>query len=65
MLLCVCLQVSLPLVAAFGKDSESGRWLVVFLLEKVILNLSVWSAEESVSFTSVQLLHSIARSSKR
>ena len=58
-------QVSLPLVAAFGKDSDSGRWLAAFMVEKVAFNLSVWSSEENLAFTSVQLLQSIVKSQIR
>ncbi len=52
-------------MAALGKESESGRWLTVFLLEKVVYNVSVWSSEESLAHTSIQLLHSLAKSLPR
>jgi hypothetical protein len=52
-------------VAAFGKDSESGQWLVSFLVEKVAFNLSVWSSEDSLSSVTVQLLESLVKSQIR
>ena len=58
-------QVSLPLVEALGKESESGQWLVVFLVAKVVFNLSHWSSEESLAHTSIQLLQSVAKSIPR
>lgn len=52
-------------MAAFGKDSESGRWLVAFLVEKVAYNLSVWASEESLSVATIQLLQSVVKSQIR
>lgn len=50
---------------AFGKDSESGKWLTAFLVNKVAFNMSVWNAEESLSLVSVQLLQSVSKSQIR
>jgi len=52
-------------VEALGKESESGQWLVVFLVEKVVYNLSHWSSEESLAHTSILLLQSVAKSIPR
>ena len=59
------LQVSLPLLSVFGRDSSCSRWLCVFLLEKVALNLSLWSGEEKLSLTTIHLLGSLVRSTER
>ena len=61
----VSLQVSLPLLSVFGRDSSCSRWLCVFLLEKVALNLSLWSGEEKLSLTTIHLLGSLVRSTER
>lgn len=49
-------QVSVPLVTAFGKDTESARWLVSFVLDKVIWNFRGWLSEASVLENTAQLL---------
>ena len=58
-------QVSLPMVAAFGKESKSARWLTAFLLEKVAFNLSMWASEETVCSTSILLLQTLVKSQPR
>ena len=42
-------QISVPLSTAFGADTEGAQWIVGYLLEKVINNLSVWSAEAELA----------------
>ena len=49
------------MVAAFGKESVSGRWLATFLVEKVAFNLSMWSSEETVCSATVQLLQNLVK----
>ncbi len=55
----------MTLSAVFGACSESGRWLTGHMLEKVVFNLSVWSSEEQLALSTVQLLKSIVKSNKR
>ena len=58
-------QVSVTLSAVLGASSESGQWLTGHMLEKVMFNLSVWSSEESLALSTVQLLKSVVKSNKR
>ena len=58
-------QVSLPLLSVFGKDSPPSQWLCVFLLDKVTFNLSVWSGEETVAVDTVGLLGSLVKNTDR
>ncbi|XP_012697798.1 exportin-4 [Clupea harengus] len=49
-------QLSIPLSTAFGADTEGAQWIVGYLLEKVISNLSVWSSEPDLANDTVELL---------
>ena len=49
-------QVSVPLVTAFGVDTESARWLVGFILDKVVGNFHGWLSEACVLESTAQLL---------
>ncbi|KAJ4933592.1 hypothetical protein JOQ06_030418 [Pogonophryne albipinna] len=49
-------QISIPLITAFGADTEGAQWIVGYLLEKVINNLSVWSSEPGLANDTVELL---------
>ena len=49
-------QVSVPLVTSFGKESESARWFVGFVLRKILSNLHGWISESSVLENTAQLL---------
>ncbi|KAJ8372294.1 hypothetical protein AAFF_G00290800 [Aldrovandia affinis] len=49
-------QISMPLSMAFGADTEGAQWIVGYLLEKVINNLSVWSSEPELANDTVELL---------
>ncbi|CAB1347284.1 unnamed protein product [Coregonus sp. 'balchen'] len=48
--------ISIPLSTAFGADTEGAQWIVGYLLEKVINNLSVWSSEPELANDTVELL---------
>ena len=62
-LLHAMLQVSVTLSSAIGNGTPTGQWLVSFLIDKVISNLTVWSSDQSVADSSVELLSSIAKNS--
>ena len=72
-IICLCMlstpphtcQVSLPLVSAFGQDSKSAEWLTAFLTEIVTFNLSVWSSEDKLCVTSVELFNSLVKLNTR
>ncbi|XP_028969424.1 exportin-4 isoform X1 [Esox lucius] len=49
-------QISIPLSTAFGADTDGAQWIVGYLLEKVINNLSVWSSEPELANDTVELL---------
>ena len=49
-------QISVALVAAFGKGSQSAQWFVRFILGKVLSNLHGWLSEPSVLENTAQLL---------
>lgn len=55
-------QVSLALIEVFGVGVQSGQWLISFLLEKMVFNISVWSAEEELCLTSAVLLEKMGSS---
>lgn len=57
------LQVSVTLSSALGNGTPTGQWLVSFLIDKSVSNLTVWSSDQSVADSSVELLSSIAKNS--
>uniref|UniRef100_A0AAV2JYF6 Exportin-4 n=2 Tax=Knipowitschia caucasica TaxID=637954 RepID=A0AAV2JYF6_KNICA len=58
-------QISLPLSTAFGADTEGSKWIVGYLLEKVISNLSAWSAEGELATDTVELLVTLVERRER
>ncbi|PIO34891.1 hypothetical protein AB205_0108870, partial [Aquarana catesbeiana] len=58
-------QISLPLNTAFGADTEGSQWIIGYLLEKVISNLSVWSSEQELANDTVQLLVALVERRER
>uniref|UniRef100_A0A3B3ZXQ9 Exportin 4 n=1 Tax=Periophthalmus magnuspinnatus TaxID=409849 RepID=A0A3B3ZXQ9_9GOBI len=58
-------QISIPLSTAFGADTEGSRWIVGYLLEKVISNLSVWSSESELATDTVELLVTLVERRER
>uniref|UniRef100_A0A3P8VNP3 Exportin-4 n=1 Tax=Cynoglossus semilaevis TaxID=244447 RepID=A0A3P8VNP3_CYNSE len=58
-------QISIPLSTAFGVDTEGAQWIVGYLLEKVVNNLSVWSAEVELSNDTVELLVTLVEKRER
>uniref|UniRef100_A0A8C5ED76 Exportin-4 n=1 Tax=Gouania willdenowi TaxID=441366 RepID=A0A8C5ED76_GOUWI len=58
-------QISIPLSTAFGADTEGAQWIVGYLLEKVISNLSVWSSEMELATDTVELLVTLVETKER
>ncbi len=58
-------QISIPLSTAFGADTEGAQWIVGYLLEKVINNLSVWSSEPELANDTVELLVTLVEKRER
>ncbi|XP_026074158.1 exportin-4 [Carassius auratus] len=58
-------QISIPLSTAFGADTEGAQWIVGYLLEKVINNLSVWSSESELANDTVELLVTLVEKRER
>ncbi|KAG7467247.1 hypothetical protein MATL_G00151340 [Megalops atlanticus] len=58
-------QISMPLSMAFGADTEGAQWIVGYLLEKVINNLSVWSSEPELANDTVELLVTLVERRER
>ncbi|XP_062390462.1 exportin-4 isoform X1 [Sardina pilchardus] len=58
-------QMSIPLSTAFGADTEGAQWIVGYLLEKVISNLSVWSSEPDLANDTVELLVTLVEKRER
>ncbi|XP_057709108.1 exportin-4 [Corythoichthys intestinalis] len=58
-------QVSVPFSTAFGSDTEGAQWIVGYLLEKVITNLSVWSSETELANDTVELLVTLVEHRQR
>ncbi|XP_013883945.1 exportin-4 [Austrofundulus limnaeus] len=58
-------QISIPLSTAFGADTEGAQWIVGYLLEKVINNLSVWSSETELANDTVELLVTLVEKRER
>ncbi|KAK2850201.1 hypothetical protein Q7C36_008984 [Tachysurus vachellii] len=58
-------QISMPLSTAFGADTEGSQWIVGYLLEKVINNLSVWSSEPDLANDTVELLVTLVEKRER
>uniref|UniRef100_A0A8C7X9G8 Exportin-4 n=1 Tax=Oryzias sinensis TaxID=183150 RepID=A0A8C7X9G8_9TELE len=57
--------ISIPLSTAFGADTEGAQWIVGYLLEKVINNLSVWSSETDLANDTVELLVTLVEKRER
>lgn len=55
----------MPLSTAFGADTEGAQWIVGYLLEKVINNLSVWSSEPELAHDTVELLVTLVEKRER
>uniref|UniRef100_A0A8C7X7S9 Exportin-4 n=2 Tax=Oryzias sinensis TaxID=183150 RepID=A0A8C7X7S9_9TELE len=58
-------DISIPLSTAFGADTEGAQWIVGYLLEKVINNLSVWSSETDLANDTVELLVTLVEKRER
>ncbi|XP_077977331.1 exportin-4-like [Glandiceps talaboti] len=58
-------QMSLPITAAFGRDTEGGRWSIGFLVDKILSNLSVWSSEQALAMDTVNLLVALVQQKNR
>ena len=58
-------QVSVPLVTSCGKESESARWFVGFILGKVLSNLRGWLSEASVLEYTTHLFVTLMRNTSR
>ncbi|XP_045444484.1 exportin-4 isoform X5 [Pipistrellus kuhlii] len=58
-------QISLPFSTAFGADTEGSQWIIGYLLQKVISNLSVWSSEQDLASDTVQLLVTLVERRER
>lgn len=58
-------QISIPLSTAFGADTEGSRWIVGYLLEKVMSNLSAWSSEGELANETVELLVALVERRER
>ncbi|TRY89754.1 hypothetical protein DNTS_000004 [Danionella cerebrum] len=58
-------QISMPLSTAFGPDTEGAQWIVGYLLDKVINNLSVWSSEPELANDTVELLVTLVERRER
>ena len=58
-------QGSVPLVTAFGKDTESARWLVGIFLNKIIGNFHGWLSEPPVLEGTAQLLVTVMANKSR
>jgi hypothetical protein len=48
--------VSKALWAGFGRDTEGAQWTISFLLDKVMMSLSAWNAEEKTLMDILQFL---------
>ncbi|OBS59807.1 hypothetical protein A6R68_09068, partial [Neotoma lepida] len=62
---CISFKISLPLSTAFGADTEGSQWIIGYLLQKVISNLSVWSSEQDLANDTVQLLVTLVERRER
>ncbi|XP_060554653.1 exportin-4-like [Ruditapes philippinarum] len=49
-------EVSKALWAGFGRDTEGAQWTISFLLDKVMMSLSAWNAEEKTMMDILQFL---------
>ncbi|XP_006832027.1 PREDICTED: exportin-4 [Chrysochloris asiatica] len=58
-------QISVPFSTAFGADTEGSQWIIGYLLQKVISNLSVWSSEQDLASDTVQLLVTLVERRER
>ncbi|XP_061176526.1 exportin-4-like [Saccostrea echinata] len=52
-------NVSPALFSAFGRDTDGAQWTVSFLLDKIISNIAIWTAEEALVEDTLQFLVSL------
>lgn len=57
------MQLSMSLLSAFSQDTENANWLLSFMLDKVILNISTWYTEESLAISTLKLISKLASTS--
>ncbi|XP_049557205.1 exportin-4 isoform X4 [Orcinus orca] len=57
--------ISVPFSTAFGADTEGSQWIVGYLLQKVLSNLSVCSSEQDLANDTVQLLVTLVERRER
>ncbi len=48
--------MSPTLTSAFGRDADAAVWTVSHLVEKIVSNLALWSAEPDPAEDTLQLL---------
>ncbi|KAK8756805.1 hypothetical protein V5799_000489 [Amblyomma americanum] len=58
-------QMSPTLVAAFGRDSEAGPWVLDWVLGKLCSNLELWRSEASLALTTCQAMVSLLNNVER
>ena len=51
--------MSMPLISAFGQNSEGAMWMINYLMGKIETNLRTFSSEPAIIESSVQLLISL------
>ncbi|KAJ8027477.1 Exportin-4 [Holothuria leucospilota] len=58
-------QCSLPFTMVLGRHSDGAQWVTSFLVQKVVSNLTTWSAEEAVAKETVDLFVSLVEKTDR
>ncbi len=59
------IKISPTLAAAFGQDSDGGQWTVNYLVDKVVANLCLWSAEVDPATDTLNLLVTLVEKKER
>ena len=55
----------MSLVEVFGCDTDNGKWILSFVLDKILFNLSVWHNEEKLMACTLKMLSGLATTNKR
>ncbi|ESO89303.1 hypothetical protein LOTGIDRAFT_106479, partial [Lottia gigantea] len=58
-------QMSMALQSAFGRDTDGAQWVIAFLIQKIISNITTWSSEEQLVEDSLKVLVALLKNGSK
>ena len=52
-------------IETFGTDSPSAKWILSFVMDKILFNLTIWYSEEKLMASTLKMLSGLATTNKR